>query len=914
MLNNIKSFVLSLGLLIGVTLPVSSDVNYIWWEGESPVETNFPKNTWFANGAVDGKRHLLSNQAWLTNEGERRGEEAFARYKVEIPEAGEYQFWVRKFWKHGPFRWRFEDQDWRICSRDISLADSVTFVTHISANWVSLGSVTLPKGELTFELRLLAEKGESLTACFDCFLLTQMPFVPRGPLKPDEKSGLADEGFFPWEPGLDPFTETALLDLGSLNEPIAGQSGFIKKDQDRFIRGDGEPIRFWAVNLSSEIAGLNRQSVRYLARKLAKQGVNMVRYHSPLFNPNNVDEIDSEKLDDLFFLVHALKQEGIYTKLSFYFPLWFSIKPEYGIEGYQNFDNKRPFALLYFNERMQEIYKSWAKGLLTTKNPYTNKSLANDPAVAIVEIINEDSYFFWTFTKDNIPPVHWQKLELLFADWLVEKYGSLQSAYRAWNNRKESADDLKSGRIALYDAWHMTGGAIQQANSAKKKRVGDQVQFLTEHQYSFYQDMKTYFKEQLGAQNLISTSNWHVSDPSMLGALERYTYTAGDVIDRHGYFSGPHNSPDGRHSYAVDTGHTFENLASVTVPAQLPLQFIQINDYPHIISEIGWTNPNLYRADFAFLASAYGSLQGIDGIYTFAIGGAFWDTSMEKFAASCPVILGNFPAYALLYRRGDVKMADPVIHQHLKLDDLYAMKGSGDSESQALDDLRLEDVPPGERVQGEISGFDPLSFYVGRVLRSFSGNPELSTQLNLTRWIDRTDKTVSSQTGELRWNYGDGLVTINTPKSQGATGFLNQAGKIELDDVVIDVDNEFASILLITLDNQPIHQSKELLLQTMTVERPYGFEATNGDEGRITNMGSYPFGVEKIDGKIQFKDADKVSINVIPLDPNGYPQQNISIDVQKENGLLSFKLAEDAIYHLIRKQNQSNISSWRRMN
>ena len=36
--------------------------------------------------------------------------------------------------------------------------------------------------------------------------------------------------------------------------------------------------------------------------------------------------------------------------------------------------------LLYFDERMQEIYKSWARGLLRTTNPYTGVPLADEPA------------------------------------------------------------------------------------------------------------------------------------------------------------------------------------------------------------------------------------------------------------------------------------------------------------------------------------------------------------------------------------------------------------------------------------------------------------------------------------------------------------------------------------------------------
>ncbi len=42
-----------------------------------------------------------------------------------------------------------------------------------------------------------------------------------------------------------------------------------------------------------------------------------------------------------------------------------------------------------------------ADRLLNSPNPYTRIPLGKDPAVAIVELVNEDSHFFWTFGKKN---------------------------------------------------------------------------------------------------------------------------------------------------------------------------------------------------------------------------------------------------------------------------------------------------------------------------------------------------------------------------------------------------------------------------------------------------------------------------------------------------------------------------------
>src|SRR5687767_8270215 len=81
--------------------------DHVWWEAERPAATNFPARTHFMAANYGDKRDLLSGGDWLSSSGKRGAEEAFARWNVEVDEAGEYHFWTRKFYTHGPFRWRF---------------------------------------------------------------------------------------------------------------------------------------------------------------------------------------------------------------------------------------------------------------------------------------------------------------------------------------------------------------------------------------------------------------------------------------------------------------------------------------------------------------------------------------------------------------------------------------------------------------------------------------------------------------------------------------------------------------------------------------------------------------------------------------------------------------------------------------
>ena len=82
--------------------------DYVWWEGEAALRTNFGK-TWLS-GSNLAKAEVLSGKDWLTWDGPVPATGAVATWRIEVPAKGVYHFWARKFWKHGPFQWHFDDR------------------------------------------------------------------------------------------------------------------------------------------------------------------------------------------------------------------------------------------------------------------------------------------------------------------------------------------------------------------------------------------------------------------------------------------------------------------------------------------------------------------------------------------------------------------------------------------------------------------------------------------------------------------------------------------------------------------------------------------------------------------------------------------------------------------------------------
>jgi hypothetical protein len=190
--------------------------------------------------------------------------------------------------------------------------------------------------------------------------------------------------------------------------------------------------------------------------------------------------------------------------------------------------------------------------------------------------------------------------------------------------------------------------------------------------------------------------------------------------------------------------------------------------------------------------------------------------------------------------------------------------------------------------------------YVGPVVRAFGNDPSRGWQKDLSKYIDRERQTVSSVTGELRWDYRAGVAIMDTPKAQGAAGFLGKAGEVATADLKVDVANEFATVTAVSLDNLPLASSRKVLVQVMTQEQPYGFR-TDGD--RIVNLGGAPFGVKKIEGTVELSlGGASTGAKVVALDENGYPTNKAVKTGSSKHGSVTIPLVEDVIYYVVTRQ------------
>jgi hypothetical protein len=864
-------------VLLGAALaPLIAADDFVWVEGEAAASKTVQTHNWYSDMV---KKDQLSGSAWISNFTDKA--DGLASYDVTVPADGDYTLWVRANIVGSALSYQLDGGEWK----NIDTGRGVDVVNIASdgkpdlriIGWLNGGTVTLKAG--TAKLGFKMHSGNNHHGGIDCFVLAKKPFTPNGAIKPGQKFGLADAGWWAFEPDADEFRGDALLDLRHLNEKVAGESGFIKAAGDGFQLGNGKPVRFWAINTGHDLADAGDEVITMTAKRWAKAGINLVRIHGGMFDRQGDDptKIDQHRLEKLLHTVQILKQHGIYTHISHFFPLWMQLKASDGIAGAAL--GKHPFCLPYFEPRMQEIYRAWLKQILTTK--VNGKALIDEPAIATVEIINEDSLFFWTFTAGSIAEGPLAMFEGQYAAYLIKKYGDLDKAFAAWGGQKQARDNAAGKRATLLDAWNMTRDGMKD----KKARMTDQIAFLATTQRDFYAGMNKYMKD-LGLKAPVSASNWTTADNLVLGGIERWTYAATDVIDKHGYFGGKHEG-DHAAGYSVREGHKYEDKSALLDPQSVPISYVQHAGRPHLHSEIAWNKPNRFIADGNLLVASYAALQGVDGYIWFAAADGNWlNNGNGKWTWMMPGEHGQSYAAALQYRRGDVKESAAVIRQVTSDAEVLALKNTGIVEGANVD-FRIGEQPKAADA-GSLTSVDPLAVFAGRVERTFdpAAKPEA---MDLSRLIDRSAKKITSTTSELTWKYGDGLLTVNTPRSQAVTGFLGKAGTVPLGDLTITSGMEYGTIHVISLDDQPLATSKRILIQAFSEEKMYGFKA---EGGVIKDVGRVPINVRDLQGTVTFTKG--AGLKAVTLDANGYARGKAE---PLKGGAVT--LVKDALYTVV---------------
>ena len=279
-------------------------------------------------------------------------------------------------------------------------------------------------------------------------------------------------------------------------------------------------------------------------------GVNMVRLHPVQdmigllqSDPGTGERaLDPEALDRLDLWFSVLKEAGVYMTFSSFFP--HVVTEEDGIpdalfqELPSSGEGRSAYGFVTYVEELQEAEWAWMEALLAHTNPYTGLRYADDPALAVVEIRNEDSVFWHsplnTLSEGSAPNLL-ARLQSLWQLWLQEKYSDDTELAAAWGDGMRSDDSLENPTPAIYGAWEMEAEGPW-SGLEETARMGDFIQFLAETQADGYDHRRDQIRG-TGFEGLIVSTAWKAGGDAARAA-NHWADTTQDAIDRHTYAGG----------------------------------------------------------------------------------------------------------------------------------------------------------------------------------------------------------------------------------------------------------------------------------------------------------------------------------------------------------------------------------------
>jgi hypothetical protein len=351
------------------------------------------------------------------------------------------------------------------------------------------------------------------------------------------------------------------------------------------------------------------------------------------------------------------------------------------------------------------------------------------------------------------------------------------------------------------------------------------------------------------------TTAWQVGGAATESA-NIWTDTVGDMIDRHNYAGG------GAGGHGIAEGK-LNNQSHLATPGGgiFTIGMRQVEDKPFCVTEWTQSAPNQWKIEAAPLMTFYGlGLQGWDASFHFIQSGTRlgdgWP-GMSSYTTDTPAYVGQFPALAFGLHHGHVTESPIVAARRLNTADLFA----------GTDVLKQDATKGGYDAKTMIvDGGTPLEvFAIGRVTVGFDGGK--TEQADFSKHWDTQNKIVKSATGEVVWDYGRQVITVQTPKTQAIIGRPGDQ-LVRLPGVSASFKTPFVSVIFTPLDDLPLAQSKHILITALAQDKQTGTRY-NADGTLLEATGTAPLLLEPVQATLKFAGTKPVHINA--LDHYGVP-------------------------------------------
>ena len=434
--------------------------------------------------------------------------------------------------------------------------------------------------------------------------------------------------------------------VAHLLDAPAGRHGFVRVEGSEFVTDAGR-IRFNGTNLTGPANFPEHDVADRLADRLARLGVNCVRLHfMDTWYKNFMDtrrqcildddsktqrKLSPAQLDKLDYMIAVFKKRGIYVNMNLH--VGRTLDARDGVPAGSPWANK---TVGQFHPRCIELQKEYARDLLTHVNKYTGNAYTDEPAVAMIEISNEDRGLVVTRRRNSIKKLakpYQDELEKKWNEWLKKKYPNNESGYA-------------NGKAPLLNRF-------PKASAQFRKDFDD---FLWDSELAYWKGMRDYIRNTLKAKQPVSGTQAASYSPREIQAQL-------DYVDAHAYFHHPSGKGRGWVVKSVTNEwvaggesmvHGLSSLTHLESRCHAPKKPFTVSEYSHPF-------PSPFTGEGQPLACAWGRVMGWDGVFQYSYNhypDAFEPDAMPWCifdALATPSVWVHFPACAAMMVRGDLR-------------------------------------------------------------------------------------------------------------------------------------------------------------------------------------------------------------------------------------------------------------------
>lgn len=435
-------------------------------------------------------------------------------------------------------------------------------------------------------------------------------------------------------PNSSPYPDSSLVDRSTRLDAPAGKRGFVTSRDGHFYFADGTRARFFGINLAKDTVFVDKGQIDKMVDLFARSGINLVRIHhiddtNGILDPAHPGQFRADKLDLVDYWIARLRERGIYLCLDLNDYRTFTAAE--GVVGGEKLGRgAKPYAV--FDQRLMELQQEYARRLLVDHiNPYTQLAYANDPAIALLEIYDENGLFIRRDDWPTLREPYRTALQQYWNAWLRYRYGTTASLKLAWTSRDHGSaltakESLEQATVKLPIMTLEREQALHSDPLQAPARVNDGVLFAYEVQMNYLQMMRDYLRE-IGFQAPVTAVGAQDVLPDLMA-----TAATTDYIGINYYFDHP--SWNAGREWTMPTYFSLNNPldgdnSNYTFPAVVSQARMQ--GKPLVVRELGYCFPNPYRGAGTLEAAAYGAFLDVDALILFTYGASSVMNAIDYF-------------------------------------------------------------------------------------------------------------------------------------------------------------------------------------------------------------------------------------------------------------------------------------------